>query len=57
MEILQIIGLWLSGQQKKKKEEDNYSQLVQHRLQNCQKLGWQASVKIYLLYSTPQILS
>jgi hypothetical protein len=33
------------------KREENYPQFMQRLLQNCQKLGWQMSLKIYLLYS------
>lgn len=33
------------------KKEENCPQFMQRLLQNCQNLGWQMSLKIYLLYS------
>lgn len=40
-----VVAFWAS------KKEENYPQLTQHLLQNCQKLGWQMLLKIDLLYS------
>ena len=33
------------------KKEENFPQFMQCLLQNCHKLEWQMSLKIYLLYS------